>query len=240
MHNGDYSLVTVHARIVDKMYFFGKQRERYLKEREFIHKIVKLEDLGDELIDAGCGTGIHLMLFSELGYKVKGFDLRQDMVNVAKKRNSSLEIVQGDMREFPLNHKSDIIICMYGAINYLDTEEGIEKTFNNFYNHLKEKGGVIIDTRHYKNLDENIKIWANPEYTLAKRWIKSKDNIGIYRVFYSIPSEGIMEMEDHLQYFQDPFLLKDKLRKVGFNDVKIFDNYEIDSFFTKNKLLIPL
>ncbi len=234
MHNGDYSLVTIHAKVVDKMYFFGKQKERYFKERDFINKVIEEENLGKEIIDAGCGTGIHLMLFSELGYVARGFDLRKDMVDVAKKRNPSLEIIQGDMRKFPLKGNSDVIICMYGAINYLDTEEGLEKTFNNFYKHLKDKGVAIIDTRYYKNLDEKVYVWSNQEYTLAKRWIKSGDNIGIYRVFYSMPSEGIMEMEDHLQYFQDPFLIGKELEKAGFDEIKIFDNYDINSVFTKN------
>ncbi len=36
----DYRMVTTHAHLIDKMYFFGKQKERYLRERDFINLII--------------------------------------------------------------------------------------------------------------------------------------------------------------------------------------------------------
>jgi len=37
-------------------------------------KLALSEDLGDEIIDVGCGTGEHAMLFASSGYKVLGVD----------------------------------------------------------------------------------------------------------------------------------------------------------------------
>lgn len=114
----DYKMVTTHAHLIDKMYFFGKQGERYFRERDFIKRVMQEYANGRKIIDVGCGTGIHIMLLREAGYDISGFDLRKEMVDVARKRNPVNHIVQGDMRDFPIGEKVDGLICMYGAINY--------------------------------------------------------------------------------------------------------------------------
>lgn len=231
---GDYNLVSTYAHLVDRMYFFGKQRERYFRERDFIDNSMQSLVSGNKIIDVGCGTGIHIQLLRELGYDISGFDLREDMVNVAKKRNESSKIIQGDMREFPLDIIADGIICMYGAINYIDTEDGILRTFSNFFNHLNPGGIAIIDTREWRNLDEKINVWHTDDYTLAKRWVKSSEPMSsVYRVFFAIASEGTMEMEDHWQYFQDSEWLRSKLLESGFFKVDIYDNYNLRLPFLK-------
>jgi len=83
---GDYKMVTEHAQIIDRMYYYGKQRERYLKEAEFIAQTINEASGGKTYIDAGCGTGIHLKLLRERGFEVAGFDLRSQMVEVAEKK----------------------------------------------------------------------------------------------------------------------------------------------------------
>ena len=61
-------------------------------------------------------AGIHLKLLRDRGFEVSGFDLRQQMVDVARKRNPGVTIIQGDMRNFPLDGKVHGISTMYGAI----------------------------------------------------------------------------------------------------------------------------
>lgn len=229
---GDYQMVTAHAHLLDRMYFYGKQRERYMQECRFIHDAMSRYTRGKTMVDAGCGTGIHMMLLRDLGYTMAGFDLREEMVAVARQRNPDAAIVQGDMRSYPLDGRVDGIISMYGAINYLETEEGLDATFAGFLEHLNPGGIAIIDTRHYPNLDERVYVWSNDEYTLAKRWIKRpQTRTSLYRVFYTIPAEGIMVMEDHEQFFQQPFFLSDRLKCVGFDEIHVFDEYRLDQNF---------
>lgn len=234
--NNDYQLVTSHARLADFMYFQGKQRERYYGEVEFIDSLIKKRKIGKKIIDVGCGGGVHINLLSQRGYNVSGFDIRKEMVEVAKERNPKSKIVIGDMRDFPLEDIVDTITCMYGAINYLETEEGILKTLRNFHQHLGVGGVAIIDTRYYNNLPQDIETWSTDKYILVKRWIKEKNRVGLYRVFYTSPSEGIMVMEDHKQFFQDPFWIVDKLKESGFVSAKIYDNYNLKKGFTKKSI----
>lgn len=229
---GDYKMVTEHAPIIDRMYYYGKQRERYLKEAEFIAHMITEACRGKLYIDAGCGTGVHLKLMRERGFESSGFDLRQPMVDVARKRNPNLTIVQGDMREFPLEGKVHGISAMFGAINYIDTEEGFRKALRGFSDHLTENGVAIVDTRYQPNLDEEVRMWSTGSWMLAKRWVKCEGDMdSVYRVFYAVPDEGVMEMEDHRQYFQNPFWIADRMKEEGFARTKIFESYGKDKIF---------
>lgn len=229
---GDYAMVTTHAHLVDRMYFYGKQKERYLKEADFITSVIAQASSGKTIIDAGCGTGIHIELLGKRGFDVSGFDLRKEMVQVARKRNPGRLIIQGDMRSFPLEGRVNGIITMYGAINYIDIEGDFEQTLLGFSDHLTSDGVAIVDTRYQPNLDEEVKTWMTDNWVLAKRWVKCKGNRdSVYRVFYAIPDEGVMEMEDHRQFFQDPFWIADKMKKVGFARTKVFDSYDLNREF---------
>ena len=61
---------------------FNKYRN-YNREMRFILKIVKNKKW---ILDVGCGTGIHLNILENLGYKVNGLDINENMINLAKER----------------------------------------------------------------------------------------------------------------------------------------------------------
>lgn len=225
-------MVTKHAPFLDRMYFEGKQNQRYLQEATFISSVLQRTAKGKALVDAGCGTGIHMHLLGTMGLDVSGFDSRVEMVAVAKRRNPKKVIRQGDMRHFPFNGTFDGITCMYGAINYLETKAEIRTTIRGFADHLAPGGVAIVDTRFHPNLDERTRIWSTDEWTLAKRWIKcSGTTHSVYRVFYAIPDEGIMEMEDHRQYFQDPFWIAGLMTEEGFSFASVYESYDLSREF---------
>lgn len=64
------------------------------------------------------------------------------MLELAKRRSPELEYHPGDMRTFRLNRKLDVVLAM-DMIMYNLTYSDLEKTLQNFSNHLKV-GGVMI------------------------------------------------------------------------------------------------
>jgi SAM-dependent methyltransferase len=52
-------------------------------------------------LDLGCGTGIHLPLLRELGWRVTGLDTSADMLRRASERAESAELVRGDAAALP-------------------------------------------------------------------------------------------------------------------------------------------
>lgn len=129
------------AKYYDFIYSFkGKD---YAGEAAFLDRMInKYGNKGKQLLDAGCGTGEHLV-YLKRKYDVMGLDLHREMINVARKKLGNVELRQGDMRSFNLNKKYDVIICMFSSINYNRTRQDYLRTFRNFYRHLN-KGGVVV------------------------------------------------------------------------------------------------
>ena len=97
---------------------------------------------GKDLLDVGCGTGMHLKYFKD-DFSCMGIDINSEMVEVAKGKVNNVVFKQGDMIDFNLEKLFDVILCLFSSIGYVKTYSNLEKTFLNFANHLK-KGGVLI------------------------------------------------------------------------------------------------
>ena len=69
------------------------------------------------LLDVACGTGRHLELLSD-GYRVEGLDLDAQLLAVARERLPSVPLHSGDMRDFELGRRFDVVTCLFSSIGY--------------------------------------------------------------------------------------------------------------------------
>ncbi|MGB1205143.1 MAG: class I SAM-dependent DNA methyltransferase [Chitinophagales bacterium] len=118
----------------------------YGKDAETLHKIIAKhkQTAGNELLEAACGTGKYTPFLSEK-YNYTGFDLSQNMVNVAQRKFPEQAFLQADMLDFSLDKKFDIIVCLFSSIAYLKTYENLQTALENFYKHLKKDGILIVE-----------------------------------------------------------------------------------------------
>jgi ubiquinone/menaquinone biosynthesis C-methylase UbiE len=112
------------------------------KARKFIQKY-KLSD-GYRLLDIGCGTGIHANLLSK-HYQVEGLDIDLKMLSVARKNYPKIKFQQGDMVNFELKNKFDIIVCLFSAIGYVKTKSSLQRTIKNMARHLLPGGVLLVE-----------------------------------------------------------------------------------------------
>jgi ubiquinone/menaquinone biosynthesis C-methylase UbiE len=110
---------------------------------------------GKELLDVGCGTGIHLQYLKD-DFNCTGIDFHQEMINVARKKlGNKVKLLQGDMATFNLHKQFDAIISLYSVINYAGDYRTFRKIIMNFYNHLKKGGVAIIEPDYTVNVYKN-------------------------------------------------------------------------------------
>lgn len=112
------------------------------KVRKFIQKH-KLSD-GNKLLDIGCGTGVHANLLSK-DYQVEGLDIDPEMLSVARRNYPSIRFQQGDMVDFKLKNKFDIIVCLFSAIGYVKTKSRLRKAIKNMSQHLLPGGVLLVE-----------------------------------------------------------------------------------------------
>jgi len=118
----------------------------YKKACKKLYKLIKRykQSNGIELLDVACGTGSHLFYFQDK-FTCTGIDINSEMIKIAKKKVKNATFFQSDMIEMNLNKKFDIITCLFSSIGYVKTYENLKKTIENFSNHLKPGGIVIIE-----------------------------------------------------------------------------------------------
>ena len=101
------------------------------------------------ILDLACGTGKLTMALSAEGADVIGVDNSPEMLSVArencrKKGFSPLFLMQ-DMRELDLYGTVDVVVCATNSLNYLESEEDLQKVFSLVHNFLTPGGLFFFD-----------------------------------------------------------------------------------------------
>jgi ubiquinone/menaquinone biosynthesis C-methylase UbiE len=137
------------------------------------------------LLDIGCGTGSHLAILKK-HYKCVGIDPYETMLKIARKKCKGVKLLKADMRDFDLQEKFDIIICLYSAISYSGTYPVLRKTLKNMYNHLNNGGVLIIDPFFQKELElrKGNKLNKYFLYNEPDKWIKIMTEVGFKAKFF--------------------------------------------------------
>ena len=99
---------------------------------------------GNTLLDVGCGTGNHLAHL-RAHYRVEGVDLEEGLLAIARERYPDAGFRVGDMTDFDLGRQFDAVICLFSAIGYVRTEEGLRRAIAGFARHLRPGGVVVLE-----------------------------------------------------------------------------------------------
>jgi len=129
------------ARWYDALYSF----KDYARESAEIISIIK-EDLpeAEAVLDVACGTGEHDRYLSEV-YRVDGIDANGDFLRVAESKNPHGRYIQGDMCDFSLDARYDVLLCLFSSIGYVRTMQRLNRTLMCFREHLNPGGMILVE-----------------------------------------------------------------------------------------------
>ncbi|HMS63636.1 MAG TPA: class I SAM-dependent methyltransferase [Ignavibacteria bacterium] len=139
MSGSEYNKI---AKYYDKVFGDTDETENYLKKKLLQLKF-RFDEL-PELLELGCGTGINLLSLRGL-FNVTGIDNSRQMLKIAAQKLPGSEFYLKDIRDFSLNKKFDLILCLYDTINHLTLFSDWKKIFINVFKHLKKNGVFIFD-----------------------------------------------------------------------------------------------
>jgi SAM-dependent methyltransferase len=130
------------ARYYDLLYSW----KDYDREARTIAGVIERykESPGCSLLDVGCGTGMHIQHLA-LRFDCVGLDASEEMLEQAKGNARGVEFVRGDMVDFDLGRKFDVVLCLFSSIGYVRTYPRLARTLRNFARHLKDGGVAIIE-----------------------------------------------------------------------------------------------
>jgi len=131
-----------YAEYYDLLY----KSKNYQEEADYVATLLSKSSDNEitTVLDLGCGTGKHALLFAKKRYKTTGIDLAEEMLTIANlNKHKNAEYFQGDVRDINLNKEFDAVVSLFHVASYQTTNEDFEKFLRTAFKHLK-KGGVFI------------------------------------------------------------------------------------------------
>jgi ubiquinone/menaquinone biosynthesis C-methylase UbiE len=96
------------------------------------------------LLDVGCGTGRHLELLHER-YEVEGLDINPTLLGAARERCPDVTFHEGDMADFALPRRFDVITCLFSSIAYVRSAERMRSSVLCMRRHLNPGGVLVVE-----------------------------------------------------------------------------------------------
>lgn len=205
--------------------------ERFLKLIKDYSKKHKVRTI----LDIGCGTGTLVGLLAKNNFRAIGLDNSEAMLKEARKKIGDrklrdAEFRKGNMIDFSLKHKVDVITCS-DAINHILGKEALLNCFGNCHKNLNEKGAFIFNTQteeYIKELEEglgyggfkeeNAFIWQDyliGDKHLLEFTIFEKQKNGLYK----------KQSEELIQAVYGRNEVLELLKKAGFRKIKVLNEY---------------
>ncbi len=129
----------------------------YATEADAVHELIQKRcPSARSLLDVACGTGKHLERLQG-AYIVEGVDLDERLLAGAGARLPGVPLHATDMHDFNLGRRFDAITCLFSAIGYARTIEGLTDSVRTMARHLEPHGVLIIEP------------WYTPETWMAQR-----------------------------------------------------------------------
>ena len=96
------------------------------------------------LLDVACGTGKHLEHLQH-EFTCEGVDLDGGLLAVARERVPDVPLHEADMRALDLGRTFDAVTCLFSAIGFVGSPEGLAQAADTFARHLAPGGVLLVE-----------------------------------------------------------------------------------------------
>ena len=138
------------------------------------------KSVNGEVLEIGCGTGRVLIPTVRAGVRILGLEASGSMLSMCRKNLSKepvevqsrvIDLIEGDMRQFNLNRKFNLITIPFHPFCHLLTTEDQLRCLTTINHHLNNGGKLVFDlyTPALKHLIEErylVEFWKEPEFTM--------------------------------------------------------------------------
>ena len=215
-----------------KYYDIAFANKDYQRESKFLHEHAKDKGINaSKLLNLACGTGSHEQYFSEIP-EIHGLDFNKEFIDIAMRKNPSVSYHLGDMTDFKLNERFDIITCLFSSIANLESISALKKMVGCSVEHMNRNGIFIIEPffepHEWINNLMFMKTFDTDDYKysiISKSQLKDGKGIG-KEVHTYLDKSGF-------DVFEEDFIFS--LFKQ--EDIKnIFIEYKLEYIFIKNEI----
>jgi SAM-dependent methyltransferase len=125
----------------------------YAAECEAMAKLIAKFGRGEirKMLDLGCGTGRHAVIFAGRGLDVTGVDRSEPMVARARERatqqklDANPKFLSGDIRKFSGDKPFDVALMNFNVLGYLTSNDDVLSALGSVRKNLRQDGLLIAD-----------------------------------------------------------------------------------------------
>jgi 2-polyprenyl-3-methyl-5-hydroxy-6-metoxy-1,4-benzoquinol methylase len=221
----------------DAMTSFEK---RFDQERPYFQALIDRFHFRTAL-DAGCGSGFHSVLLSQLGVDVVGMDVSSEMLHLAEEHarahNVRLRTLQGSFENLGdlIQERFTSVFVMGNSLTHLLSMAALKKVLQNFATMLEPQGVLIIQVLNYEKVFASRESFKSEKKAANKTFVRSYeyDDDGI-RFNILTREEGNVTAGEKIQTIRlRPVFrveLETLLDQVGFTDIDVFGGISLDPF----------
>ncbi len=107
--------------------------------------------LANSLLELGCGTGSVLTGFADFE-RVVGIDHSEAMLKIARVKVPFAELILGDMSQFDLGQRFDVVACVFDTLNHLERFSQWQSLIDCVARHLEPGGLLVFDVNTLSRL----------------------------------------------------------------------------------------
>jgi len=129
------------SQFYDAIYHFKNYEDA---SRKLVSHIKQHLATAKTLLDVACGTGRHLEFLRRF-LNVEGLDINPDLLSQARARLPGVPLHEGNMIDFDLGKKFDVVCCLFSSITYVQSVENLHRTIATLARHVAPGGLLIIE-----------------------------------------------------------------------------------------------
>jgi ubiquinone/menaquinone biosynthesis C-methylase UbiE len=174
---------------------FVNWKNRLSLEIPLIEKILPERNSGEEtpmkVLDAACGTGMHVLALAKAGYEVVGTDFSHEMIARARQnaKDAKLDIPFepigfGSLSAFFGNASFEAILCLGNSLPHLLNQTDIAAALSDFHTCLLPGGILVIQNRNFDEVMHKKNRWMEAQV------YQEGETHWIFQRFYDFNSDG--------------------------------------------------
>ena len=219
----------------------ASRRASYIKKQVQLIDEKLLQGQRGTLLDLGCGPGLYLKEFQELGYEGRGIDFSPASVKYAQNLlGDESNVTLGDLRSADFGEKVDVIIFLYGELNVFSPNE-CKELLAKMKKHLKKGGKLILEPHTFaavKQIGESENSWykcdnglfgENPHICLTENSWYEEAQTALQRFFVITPTLSSVEVFHSTTKAYDEKQYKELLTSAGYEKVTFHEDWPVES-----------
>lgn len=184
--------------------------------------------------DLACGTGTTAVLLARRGIRMYGVDLSPIMCRLARakaqRRHAAVRVIRGDMRDFRLPERVDLVLCEFDALNHVPRKEDLARVSHAVSRALRPGGHFYFDVNNelaFKKVWPGVWWIEKPGVALVMHggWIEREGVRGRTNVEWFVREGNLWRRHRELieQVAWSAAEMRRALRDAGFDRVRGFD-----------------